>query len=311
MKRAVFEWSPFATLKADIQQLVRTLSPEQVSDLQEMFLSEVFDSETFAAFPPHPESTSSFVKKLLLLLEQSGAEIADRLYEQAVPVSADPPWYKTYFDNSNRRLASLVESRELISDGTTGLRTWAAGKFLFYWLQSRPQLLRDKSVLELGCGTGFTGISLLNCDELSFKSLTLTDHHDKVLEGLCTNLRSNFKLDSSSDSLPLSCQIRSKVVSVQVLDWTDFDVPEAVPDLVIGADIVFDTTVIPYLVKTISNFVRSGANALLANCIRDEATDDAFAKELDKAGLKYDRSVHENVHDTELKVPLHLYTIGQ
>ena len=55
-----------------------------------------------------------------------------------------------------------MESKELISDGTTGLRTWAAGKFLYAWLSERTQVTHGKQVLELGCGAGFTGIALLN-----------------------------------------------------------------------------------------------------------------------------------------------------
>merc|ERR1719394_1875143 len=143
-------------------------------------------------FPPDPESTTSFVRKLLLVLESRGESVEDQLYS-VLEARSQPPFFKSYFDEkTGQRLASLSESKQLISEGTTGLRTWAAGKFLYAWLRDRPELTAGKSVLELGCGAGFTGIALLNNRDLSFSRLVMTDHHPKVISTLQSNLEANF-----------------------------------------------------------------------------------------------------------------------
>ena len=90
-----------------------------------------------------------------------------------------------------------MESKELISDGTTGLRTWAAGKFLYAWLSGKTQVTHGKRVLELGCGAGFTGIALLN-DPGGFYGATFVfcpDHefYSKVtIDGSSENLAEQF-----------------------------------------------------------------------------------------------------------------------
>ncbi|EGO31080.1 hypothetical protein SERLADRAFT_455705, partial [Serpula lacrymans var. lacrymans S7.9] len=53
---------------------------------------------------------------------------------------------------------TLLESQTTIEGGTTGLRTWRASLVLSQYLISCPTLVKNKVVLELGCGTGFLGI---------------------------------------------------------------------------------------------------------------------------------------------------------
>lgn len=155
-----------------------------------------------------------------------------------------------------------------------------------------------KTVLELGCGAGFTGIALLNTPALSFDRLVMTDHHPKVISTLQSNIEANFP-----DGLA------SSRAEVKVLDWEDFASCSGGNercDLVIGADIVFDGSVIPHLVKCL---VKLDRPAVLASCVRDEATDNLFRQQLIEAGLKFDYQTLENPHDTELNVPLHLYLV--
>merc|ERR1712062_428469 len=101
-------------------------------------------------------------------------------------------------------------------------------------------------------------------------------------------------------------------VEVKVLDWADYACDpgrrsEEECDLVIGADIVFDNSVIPQLVKCLDKLNRP---AVLASCIRDELTDNVFRQNLIGTGLKFDYQTLANPFDTELNVPLHLYCIS-
>ena len=155
-------------------------------------------------------------------------------------------------------------------------------------------------MLELGCGAGFTGIALLNNPSLSFSRLVMTDHHPKVISTLQSNLEANFPNSSQNGR-----------VEVKVLDWADYACDpgrsEEECDLVIGADIVFDNSVIPQLVKCLDKLNRP---AVLASCIRDELTDNVFRQNLIGTGLKFDYQTLANPFDTELNVPLHLYCIS-
>ena len=105
----------------------------------------------------------------------------------------------------------------------------------------------------------------------------MTDCHPKVLYNLETNLRHNLTSDTSSYSLT-------------TLDW-ESETPEtdnfADVDVVLGADIVFDSRIIPDLVKTIQTLLSRNFNSLafIASTIRNEKTYAHFLKELYDQGL--------------------------
>ena len=136
---------------------------------------------------------------------------------------------------------------------------------------------------------------------VTLNKLILTDHHPKVMSTLQANIDANFP--------PRSPQLG--VVETKVLNWSDFasdaSSQEENCDLVIGADIVFDTSVIPDLVKCLAKLSRP---AVLANCLRDLDTDKVFRECLAQNGLDYQLQQLENPFDTELKVPLNLYLIN-
>jgi protein-lysine N-methyltransferase EEF2KMT len=97
-----------------------------------------------------------------------------------------PDSYMTYYwkhpgplgsaDRNSHESITLLESRTTIESGTTGLRTWRASFVLGNYLIANAGMIamilltpafisiyvkgivRDQTVLELGCGTGFLGI---------------------------------------------------------------------------------------------------------------------------------------------------------
>lgn len=90
----------------------------------------------------------------------------------------------------------MRESTNLISKGTTGLRTWPAALFFAEYLLN-PQMknvLDGKRILELGSGIGFLGIFLQKIyKDISF---IFSDCNEEVLE----NIEENFKINFSGIS---------------------------------------------------------------------------------------------------------------
>ena len=96
---------------------------------QDYFLEKSLKSEIFATFPVHPEVLRSFCKKLTIMLEDLGVEVHEDLYKASVVPATkncdlNKKYFKSYFDAKDRYSCSLIETREFVSDGTTGLKTW-------------------------------------------------------------------------------------------------------------------------------------------------------------------------------------------
>lgn len=121
----------------------------------------------------------------------------------------------------------------------TGLKTWDGSVVLAKYFEANPSLISNKTVLELGAGTGLAGIAAAM---LQASQVVLTD-----LEYSLKNLEINVQKNQESI-------MSSSVVEIKVLDWTD---PTTYPssnvhwDVVIGADIVWLDHLIPPLVSTL------------------------------------------------------------
>ncbi|KAG8862159.1 hypothetical protein FRB96_002189 [Tulasnella sp. 330] len=156
-------------------------------------------------------------------------------------------------------------------------------------------LLKDKRVLELGSGAGFLGtlVGQLQLNTQSSGTLVMTDVNSKVLERCALNL----KLDCNG-------LLAHSSLSLKPLNWFDA-LPEALtrpyveqllrdraPDLVIGADLVYDPSVIPALCATLQlalSLPRSRveqAEGLLALTVRREATIEEFMIQCAYHGLE-------------------------
>jgi len=93
---------------------------------------------------------------------------------------------------------TLLEARNMVAaSGTTGLRTWEASLHLGNYLCANSDtLIRGKSILELGAGTGY--VSVLCSKFLGAAHLLATDGSDDVVSSLSTSFYLN-GLQSSSN----------------------------------------------------------------------------------------------------------------
>jgi predicted nicotinamide N-methyase len=131
---------------------------------------------------------------------------------------------------------TLLERRQLISGSlTTGYRTWEAALHLGAYFLSGPgqELIKGKSILELGAGTGF--LAILCAKNLGAAHVTTTDGDEGVVEALKENLFLN-GLDDERKVLTSVLRWGHGVRG----SWVQDDFEEHPYDTVIGADIVSD-----------------------------------------------------------------------
>jgi len=240
---------------------------------QEILLSRTVCSQLNLSCPVHPEFSLRFCKQVMKLLEASGEEVNDQLYDclqRDLLSPRDGRFFKSYFVGD--LAISLIETKQIISSGTTGLNTWTAGIHLSRWMAGLPDNWgQDQTILELGAGTGMTGIFALKRFP-GLKEYILTDSHSGVLDNMKENL-----------SVNLAAEVNYQVEN---LDW-EMDEVGFSPDIVLGADIVFDTRIIPDLVRTLAKLLERGAKAIIASTIRREETYEFFLKELDCKSLTW------------------------
>ncbi|KIM88688.1 hypothetical protein PILCRDRAFT_2883 [Piloderma croceum F 1598] len=199
------------------------------------------------------------------------------------------------------RSATLLESRTTVEGGTTGLRTWLASQLLAQYLILHPELITNKRILELGSGSGFLGIIVASLQQLDHTydegthasgPIWLTDVNDVVL----SRCRDNVQLPCNSSSSHPSLNYCS-------LDWSDAlnsaESPlrsilheEIKPDLILGADLVFDPCLIPALVGTLHISLQHGADAFIALTVRNEDTVSQFLHAAEQSLSVLDLDVH-------------------
>lgn len=156
---------------------------------------------------------------------------------------------------------TLLERRQLISGSlTTGYRTWEAALHLGAYLLSGhgQELVKGKSILELGAGTGF--LAILCAKNLGAAHVTTTDGDEGVVEALKENLFLN-GLDDERKVLTSVLRWGHGVRG----SWVEDDFEEHPYDTVIGADIVSGLrSVMPSQLTSRQTYDKTASNALVA-----------------------------------------------
>ncbi|KAI9791717.1 MAG: hypothetical protein M1816_003527 [Peltula sp. TS41687] len=188
---------------------------------------------------------------------------------------------------------TLAESRSLIaSSGTTGLRTWDAALHLGAYLASSPgrALVSGKNIVELGAGTGF--LSLLCAKHLGTRRMLATDGDSRVVEDMKTSMFLNALEESENLEVATlkwghNLNIISRPSSKGFNQW----------QLVLGADITYDTSSMPDLLATLRDLFRiyPEIQAIIASTVRNEETFKVF--------LDACRTNAFLIHDIPFEVP--------
>ncbi|KAJ8604537.1 hypothetical protein CTAYLR_000971 [Chrysophaeum taylorii] len=165
--------------------------------------------------------------------------------------------------------------------GTLGIggKLWDAAVALLAALETTDSV-RDKTVLELGAGTGAVGLA---CVRLGAARVLLTDHRD-VVPLLALNARLN--------------NLGPPTVEAIELDWTRENLPstttfpEAI-DVILLSDVVYDPTLHEPLLKTLERLFRTFQPSLVLLAHRHRNPRDA----------NFFNSLHDLLHVEELQIP--------
>ncbi|XP_057263979.1 protein-lysine N-methyltransferase EEF2KMT isoform X1 [Pezoporus wallicus] len=244
-----------------------------------------------------------FLTELIKKHESITAEPLDELYEALAAILNEEEsthCYKHYLLPTGE-CVTLSESVAVISEGTTGLVTWEAALHLAEWALQNPSGFRNRTVLELGSGIGFTGIAI--CKTCNPKTYIFSDYHHRVLQQLKQNICLNgfvlepeaaqhIQLESGGQKAEGANHRNPKVV-VAELEWglvTEKQLLALQPDVIIAADVVYDPEIIGALVGLLQQFSTSRADrkppeVYIASTVRNPDTYHLFQAQLDKAGI--------------------------
>ncbi|KAJ1910774.1 hypothetical protein IWQ60_010482, partial [Tieghemiomyces parasiticus] len=265
---------------------------------------------TVRRYPPAPAYLRGFLKAYLARVERVGNVGVDEdlltyyldLLATIPPTGGVPQemCYKTYcLDNSTAgspvsqdipkahapRSITLKEGQLLITQGTTGLRTWEAAlrlaEYVLYCTPNtatdptNPRPLIEHGVLELGSGTGLVGLTCATlATTATARDVVLSDYHPDVL-----------RLLEANATIHRTCHPASVPVRVVTLDWERFDQGAASAYsgyTVFGADLVYDPSIVPALVRVVATLTRAKCTVYLASTVRNEMTFGLFLATLGK-----------------------------
>eukprot|EP00040_Diaphanoeca_grandis_P012575 m.63717 g.63717 ORF g.63717 m.63717 type:complete len:347 (-) comp23329_c0_seq1:192-1232(-) len=288
---------PFRRFEA-LQQM-STISSED-------FCKKVVQHPVAKIFAPTATHSRSTIKQAIARFEKFGVAVDGELYEMLADLMGtkieEENWcYKSYCcasasELTNQTLSHRVDSlttwitlkerQQIISGGTTGLSTWDAALALSEWATLNTAEFDEKSVIELGTGTGLVGISIAKATEAI--SVILTDVNPSVLEVARENIVINKNRAPAFGATNLN---------VEKLDWENFDPVKtdfaAAADVIVAADVVYDPSLVPPLVHVLVQLLvipsevtgKSKPHAIISLTRRNPETMALFFKTLDEAGL--------------------------
>jgi SAM-dependent methyltransferase len=137
-----------------------------------------------------------------------------------------------------------------------GFKVWESTADLLTWITENPDLIRNKVILDLGCGAGLVGIA---CLMAGAGQVTFHDFNDVVIEFFTkANVRVNFCVDDDDDAkdqLPKSASFASG-------DWSDFH-SDAKFDLIFTSETIYDEKSYDNLLSLLKRSLKSDGTVMI------------------------------------------------
>ncbi|KAN0050534.1 hypothetical protein ACTA71_003663 [Dictyostelium dimigraforme] len=168
------------------------------------------------------------------------------------------------YDKKEREWEKEIFLREMsIIEGGIGCSTWDAAIIFSRWVYRNQDAFTDKTVLELGSGTGLPGI----LSAFYSKHVTLSDYLNPLVENLKYNIELNAKQQDGFDSddeeankaeksLDLE-NIRNKTKVIN-LNWDEIDTntDDSKYDIIFGSELTYSMLSVDNLIKVIQKFLK-------------------------------------------------------
>ncbi|XP_043602099.1 protein-lysine N-methyltransferase EEF2KMT [Bombus pyrosoma] len=290
------------------------------SKKQQEILERTVNSDLIKKYPIKQSYQRAFLKWLMKKIEDEGGEIYDSIYTtycNLISSTIEESIHYRHFLMENNCI-SIKESTNIISEGTTGLCSWQGAIELSNWCLGNKQKLFGKVILELGCGVGLTGLSIIKtCFP---KQYIFTDCHKIVLEMVSENIKLNLLCNERKiepelkhDRLKLQLSYNHTDVKIKELRWEDINkyVNEQwiIPDIVIGADILYDVNSFSGLISGLKGLLSfPNRYAIIAATIRNENTVLQFLYQLAHYDLSFkeynipQQTVHQKLASAPVKI---------
>ncbi|GMG99695.1 hypothetical protein Nepgr_001535 [Nepenthes gracilis] len=239
----------------------------------------------------------SFMKKVIDEVESIGGDVLDEFYEQYAyymtsvkdvsPVKGNSWILKCISFLSNNvpscsggvRLVVPLQCSLNMLEGDTGCSLWPSSLFLSEYILAYPEIFTNKSCFEVGSGVGLVGICL---EHVKASKVIMSDGDLSSLANLKLNLALN-QIDSTD------------TVKWIHLPWEtakESELQEFMPDIVLGADIIYDPSSLPHLIRVLS--ILLNRRKLFAHKPIDNI------QELHRSGRCINGDFHEGCHTSSI-----------
>merc|ERR1712192_105524 len=156
----------------------------------------------------------------------------------------------------------------------------------------QEERFRDKSVLELGSGCGLSGIFLCRRWGNRLRDVVLTDQGDalgNLQHNVTRNLSSTISVLSASPLVLVNGNDRHVKVLPLNFEQVSPSLLPLIPDVVIGADLVYHADLLPHLVNTLTTILSCSPSCVCFLACAQRETFPLFLQLLQQADLKTDQ----------------------
>ncbi|KAI5658950.1 hypothetical protein M9H77_27743 [Catharanthus roseus] len=217
-----------------------------------------------------------FLKKLIAEIESKGDVVLEELYEHYVfyltslkdedvskGSSRIVKRISFLFPDECSGLSSCTESKKLdislqcslnMLEGDTGCSIWPSSLFLSEFILSFPEIFSNKFCFEVGSGVGLVGLCLAH---VNASSVILSDGDLSTLANMKLNLELNLLRTRTDMSEKTKYSSRVECICLPWECATEEELQKYVPDIILGADVVYDPSCLPHLVRVLSVLLKS------------------------------------------------------